>query len=39
MGDLVAAILETQSVALPNQEECSEGRLVAGLPGVELLVH
>lgn len=39
MGDLVAVILEIQSAALPNQEGCSEGRLVAGLPGVKLLVH
>ena len=39
MGDLVAVILEVQSAALPNQEGYLEGRLVAGLPGVKLLVH
>jgi len=38
-GDLVAVILEVQSAALPNQEGYLEGRLVAGLPGVKLLVH
>ena len=39
MGNLVAVILEIQSSALPNQEGCSEGRPVPGLPGVKLLVH
>ena len=33
----MAVILEIQSAALPNQEGYSEGRLVAGLPGVKLL--
>ena len=35
----MAVILEIQSSALPNQEGCSEGRPVPGLPGVKLLVH
>lgn len=39
VGDLVAVTLEIQSAALPSQEGCSEGRLVARLPGVKLPVH